>query len=80
MMTIDFLNFEPPLSIATRLSSPANMIAIPASTNQSVSVLMCRGNAKLIFTIPKRIIMYDTILMNAIHNKICSFVLVDKLQ
>lgn len=33
---IVFVNFDPPLSMATRLSSPAKIIAIPAPTNQSV--------------------------------------------
>lgn len=37
---IHFVNFEPPLSIATRLSSPEKIMAMPAPTNQSVSVLM----------------------------------------
>jgi hypothetical protein len=58
---IPFVNFEPPLSIATRLRSPAKMIDIPAPTNQSVSVFMCRGKAKLTCTIPKKIMMQDTI-------------------
>ena len=54
---IPFVNVEPPLSIATRLSSPENTIAMPAPTNQSVSVFACNGKAKLICTIPKRIMM-----------------------
>jgi len=54
---IAFVNLDPPLSIATRLSSPAKMIAIPAPTNQSVSVFMCSGKAKLKCTIPSRIII-----------------------
>ena len=54
---IDFVNFELPLSIATRLRSPEKMIAIPAPTNQNVSVFMCRGKAKLICTTPKRIMI-----------------------
>lgn len=37
---IHFVNFKPPLSIATRLSNPEKMIAIPAPTNQSVSVFI----------------------------------------
>lgn len=60
---IHFVNFEPPLSIATRLSSPEKTIAIPAPTNQSVSVFMYRGKAKLICTIPSRIMMYEIILI-----------------
>ena len=36
IIAIDFVNFESPLSIATRLSNPANMIAIPAPANQRV--------------------------------------------
>ena len=51
------VNVEPPLSIATRLSNPAKIIDIPAPTNQSVSVFMCKGKAKLICTTPKRIMM-----------------------
>lgn len=58
------VNFEPPLSIATRLSSPEKMIAIPAPTNQSVLEFICRGKAKLMCTIPSRIIMHENILMN----------------
>jgi len=50
-------NFEPPLSIAIRLSSPEKMIAIPAPTNHNVSVFICRGKANLIWTIPKRIMI-----------------------
>ena len=41
-------NFEPPLSIETRLSSPEKMIAIPEPTNHSVSVFIWRGKAKQI--------------------------------
>jgi hypothetical protein len=37
---INFVNFQPPLSITTRLSSPAKMIAMPAPTNQRVSIFM----------------------------------------
>jgi hypothetical protein len=48
IIAIAFVNVEPPLSNATRLSSPAKMIAIPAPIKQSVSVFMCKGNAKLI--------------------------------
>jgi hypothetical protein len=54
---IDFVNFEPPLSMATRLRSPAKTIAMPAPTNQSVSVFMCKGKAKLTCTIPNRIMI-----------------------
>jgi hypothetical protein len=57
------VNFEPPLSIATRLRSPENIIAIPAPTNQRVLVFMFNGKAKLICTIPKRIMIYETILI-----------------
>ncbi len=53
----NFVNLEPPLSIATRLSNPEKMIAIPAPTNQSVSVFMYKGKAKLICTIPRRIMI-----------------------
>ena len=53
----NFVNLEPPLSIATRLSNPAKIIDIPAPKNQSVSVFMCKGKAKLICTTPKRIMM-----------------------
>jgi hypothetical protein len=59
----NFVNLEPPLSIATRLSNPAKIIDIPAPTNQSVPVLMCNGKAKLICTIPRRIMMKETILI-----------------
>jgi len=52
---IAFVNLEPPLSIATRLSNPENIIAIPAPTNQRESVFMYSGKAKLICTIPRRI-------------------------
>lgn len=61
---IVFVNLDPCLSIATRLRSPAKMIAIPEPTNQSVSVFMCKGNAKPICTTPKRIIIHDTIFIN----------------
>ena len=43
-----FVNFDPPLSIATKFNKPEKMIAMPAPTNQSVSVFMCNGKAKLI--------------------------------
>jgi len=43
---IAFVNFEPPLSIATKFRSHPKMIAMPAPTNQSVSVFMCNGKAK----------------------------------
>ena len=56
-IAIAFVNFEPPLFIATRLRSPEKIIAIPAPTNQSVSVFMCKGIAKLICTTPKRMMM-----------------------
>jgi hypothetical protein len=59
----DLENLDPPLSIATRLRSPEKIIAIPAPTNQRVSVFICNGKAKLICTIPSRIIMADTILI-----------------
>jgi hypothetical protein len=49
---IPFVNFEPPLSMAIRFNKPAKRIAVPAPTNQSVSVFMCKGNAKLISTTP----------------------------
>ena len=62
-IAIAFVNFEPPLSIAIRLSNPEKMIAIPVPTNQSVSVFMCKGKAKLICTIPKRMIMQEVILI-----------------
>jgi hypothetical protein len=52
---IHFVNFEPLLSIETRLSKPEKMIAIPAPMNQSVVVFIYNGNAKLICTIPRRI-------------------------
>ena len=55
IIAIAFVNLEPSLSNATTLSKPAKMIAIPAPTNQSVLVFMCKGNAKLICTTPKRI-------------------------
>jgi len=51
------VNFEPPLSMATRLSNPEKMMAIPAPTNQSVSVFMYSGKAKLMCTIPRKIMM-----------------------
>lgn len=54
---IAFVYFEPPLSIATRLSNPAKIIDIPAPTNHSVSVFMYKGKAKLICTISRRIMM-----------------------
>ena len=38
MRAIVLVNFDPPLSKATRFSRPAKMIAIPAPTNQRVSV------------------------------------------
>lgn len=57
IVAIHFVNAEPPLSIATRLSNPEKTIAIPAPTNQSVSVFEYKGNAKLICTIPRRTMM-----------------------
>ena len=60
---IPFVNLEPPLSIATRLRSPAKIIAVPAPTNQSVSVFIWKGNAKLICTTPSRIMIQEAILM-----------------
>ena len=63
MMAIVLVNLEPFLSIATKFNKPAKMIAMPAPTNQSVLVFIYRGKAKLICSIPKRMMMYDTILM-----------------
>lgn len=40
---ICFVNLEAPLSIATRLINPEKRTAMPAPTNQSVSVVMSRG-------------------------------------
>ena len=62
-MAIPFLSIEPPLSRAIRFNNPAKMIAMPEPTNQRVSVFMCKGKAKLICTIPKRIMIEDIILM-----------------
>lgn len=53
---IPLVKREPPLSIATRLSKPAKMIAIPEPVNHRVSVLACSGKAKLICINPKSII------------------------
>jgi hypothetical protein len=60
---ITLVNLDPPLSRATKFNKPEKIIAIPAPTNQSVSVFMCKGNAKLICTIPRRIMIPDTILI-----------------
>ena|GEM_PF-4535590 len=77
---IAFVNFEPPLSIATRLSNPVKMIAIPEPTNQSVSVFKWRGKAKLICITPKKNNDIRYCFNYAMHSRIYSFVLVGKLQ